>query len=154
MTRPCAIPVVFGPYVSPWGHTHGPRAMRVALVPYESSLCCTYCPWAVRIILGCMRHCWGVRAVVGLHTFAICTASVNDHQGGAAQCGIGHPSCIAVVCWVVVVTWGWFVHLQYGVALKDINGEKMKEGRAKTSHDICRGSISDEPAGTHTAWVH
>ncbi len=152
--RPGDVRMVLEPCVSSWRRTHGPWAVRIVLVSYVSSLGRTYRPGLYAPLLGCTRRYWAVHiVVVGLYAFAVRTASVNVHQGGAAQRGVGHPSCIAVVRRVVVVTRGRFVHLRYGVALKEISGEKMKEGRAKTSHDKCRGSFRDAPAGPPTSWV-
>ncbi len=144
--RPGAVRLVLAQYLSSLGRTHGPRSMRVALAPYESSLCRTYRPWAVRIVLGCTRRCWAARFRLshGVGKRSSRWGCPTRRWSPLLYCR-GSPGRRGYA--------GRFVHLRYGVALKDINGEKMKEGRAKTSHDICRGSLRDAPAGPPTSWV-
>ena len=130
------------------------RRPHVVVGPYMLWLCRMHCCWAVRVVvgvyvllLGCTRCCcWAAhfRRSHGVGKRSSRWGCPTRRWSPLLYCR-GSPGRRGYA--------GRFVHLQYGVALKDINGEKMKEGRAKTSHDICRGSLRDAPAGPPTSWV-
>jgi hypothetical protein len=128
-----------GSYASSLGHKRRRWAISVVVGPYASSL-------------GRMHHHCAARVVIGPYGASLGRTCRRLHRVGNRSSTRGCPT------WDVVRGLphrrrGRFVHLSYGVELKGISGEVMEGRRAKTSHDKCRGSFRDAPAGPPISWV-